>query len=64
MKNKKRDIYNVSLRLIKGLFIFYFCLFIMGSCDLGLDIGLMFIWIVYIKVSYIEVKFWYMFYSL
>lgn len=37
VKNRKRDIHNVSLRSTKGLFIFYFCSFIMGSCDLGLS---------------------------
>lgn len=61
---KKRDIHNVSLRSTKGLFIFHFCTFIMGSCDLGLDTGSMSIWIVQIKASYIEVKSWHMSYSL
>lgn len=57
VKNRKRDVHNVSLRSTKGLFI-------MGSCDLGLDTGSMSIWIVHIKASYIEVKSWHMSYSL
>lgn len=64
VKNKKRDVHNVSLRSTKGLILFYFCSFIMGSCDLGLDTVSMSIWIVQIKASYIEVKSWHMSYSL
>lgn len=64
VKNRKRDVHKVSLRSTKGLILFYFCSFIMGSCDLGLDTVSMSIWIVQIKASYIEVKSWHMSYSL